>query len=176
MKFSKTSLNGLIVIDVEPVEDERGFFARSWCKDEFVREGLTAQISQCSISFNAQVGTLRGLHYQVEPHSETKVLRCTRGAIFDVLLDLRPESSTFMRWESFELTAENCRMLYVPPGLAHGFITISPNSEVFYQIDKPYVPGAARGVRWNDPAFSITWPIKPQTISAKDSNYPDFKT
>jgi len=163
------------MIDIERIEDERGFFARCWCEEAFAREGLSTRMLQCSISFNADTGTLRGLHYQVEPYAETKILRCTRGTIFDVLLDLRPESPTFMLWQSFELSEENCRMLYVPPGLAHGFITIKPNSEVFYQIDKPYVPDAARGVRWDDPAFSIAWPLKPRAISAKDSSYPNFK-
>jgi len=176
MKFTKTGLSGLIVIDVERVEDERGFFGRCWCVEEFKREGLSTQMSQCSISFNLQSGTLRGLHYQDQPHSETKLLRCTRGAIFDVLLDLRPQSPTFKNWESFELSEDNCRMLYVPAGLAHGFITVKPNSEVFYQIDKPYVPEAARGVRWNDPEFSIAWPFEPKSISTRDSSYPDFTT
>jgi dTDP-4-dehydrorhamnose 3,5-epimerase len=132
-------------------------------------------MAQCSISFNWKGATLRGLHYQIAPHEETKIVRCTRGSISDLVLDLRSESPTYKQWEFFELSDENRRMLYIPAGLAHGFITIDPNSEVYYQIDRPFLPEAARGIRWNDPAFSIEWPLAPQVISARDLSYPDFR-
>ena len=174
MKFSPTVLAGAYVIDIEPVPDERGFFARSWCHEEFSRHGLNPDLAQCSISFNKKRGTLRGMHYQAKPHEETKVVRCTRGAIYDVILDLRPESSTFRKWIAVELSADNRRMLYIPAGLAHGFQSLTDDTEVFYQISTPYHPESARGVRWNDPAFGIEWPVMERVISDKDRQYPDF--
>ena len=174
MKFSPTALVGAYVIDIEPVADERGFFVRSWCREEFARRGLNPDLAQCSISFNKKRGTLRGMHYQAKPHEETKVVRCTRGAIYDVILDLRPESSTFRKWIAVELSADNRRMLYIPAGLAHGFQSLTDDTEVFYQISTPYHPESARGARWNDPAFGIEWPVAERVISDKDRQYPDF--
>lgn len=174
MKFSPTALAGACIIDIEPVPDERGFFARSWCREEFAKHGLNPDLAQCSISFNKKHGTLRGMHYQVKPHEETKVVRCARGAIYDVIVDLRPESSTFRKWIAVELSADNRRMLYIPAGLAHGFQSLTDDTEVFYQISTPYHPESARGVRWNDPAFGIEWPVTERVISDKDRQYPDF--
>jgi len=174
VKFSPTALVGAYVIDIEPVADERGFFVRSWCREEFARRGLNPDLAQCSISFNKKRGTLRGMHYQAKPHEETKVVRCTRGAIYDVIVDLRPESSTFRKWIAVELSADNRRMLYIPAGLAHGFQSLTDDTEVFYQISAPYHPESARGARWNDPAFGIEWPVAERVISDKDRQYPDF--
>ena len=174
MKFSPTVLAGACIIDIEPVPDERGFFARSWCREEFARHGLNPDLAQCSISFNKKRGTLRGMHYQAKPHEETKVVRCTRGAIYDVILDLRPESPTFRKWIAVELSADNRRMLYIPAGLAHGFQSLTDDAEVFYQISTPYHPESARGVRWDDPAFGIEWLVTERIISDKDRQYPDF--
>jgi dTDP-4-dehydrorhamnose 3,5-epimerase len=174
VKFLPTALAGACIIDIEPVPDERGFFARSWCREEFARHGLNPDLAQCSISLNKKRGTLRGMHYQAKPHEETKVVRCTRGAIYDVIVDLRPESPTFRKWIAVELSADNRRMLYVPPGFAHGFQSLEDDTEVFYQISAFYHPESARGVRWNDPAFGIEWPVTKQVISDKDRQYPDF--
>jgi dTDP-4-dehydrorhamnose 3,5-epimerase len=174
VKFSPTALAGACIIDIEPVPDERGFFARSWCREEFAKHGLNPDLAQCSISFNKKHGTLRGMHYQAKPHEETKVVRCTRGAIYDVIVDLRPESSTFRKWIAVELSADNRRMLYVPPGFAHGFQSLVDDTEVFYQISTFYHPESARGARWNDPAFGIEWPVTERVISDKDRQYPDF--
>lgn len=174
MKFSPTALAGACIIDIEPVPDERGFFARSWCREEFAKHGLNPDLAQCSISFNKKHGTLRGMHYQAKPHEETKVVRCTRGAIYDVIVDLRPESSTFRKWIAVELSADNRRMLYIPAGLAHGFQSLTDDTEVFYQISTFYHPEFARGARWNDPAFDIEWPVTERVISDKDRQYPDF--
>jgi dTDP-4-dehydrorhamnose 3,5-epimerase len=174
VKFSPTALAGACIIDIEPVPDERGFFARSWCREEFARYGLNPDLAQCSISFNKKHGTLRGMHYQAKPHEETKVVRCTRGAIYDVIVDLRPESSTFRKWIAVELSADNRRMLYVPPGFAHGFQSLVDDTEVFYQISTFYHPESARGARWDDPAFGIEWPVMERVISDKDRQYPDF--
>jgi dTDP-4-dehydrorhamnose 3,5-epimerase len=174
MKFSQCQLPGLFVIDIESVSDERGMFARCWCEDEFRQQGLVTQLSQCSLSFNKSKATLRGMHYQKMPNAETKVVRCTRGSIFDVAIDLRPESPSYKKWFGIQLSAENHKMLYIPEGMAHGFITLEPDTEVFYQISVPYAPESACGVRWNDPCFNIKWPMNPTVISAKDSNYPDY--
>jgi dTDP-4-dehydrorhamnose 3,5-epimerase len=174
VKFSPTALAGACIIDIEPVQDERGFFARSWCREEFAKHGLNPDLAQCSISFNKKRGTLRGMHYQAKPHEETKVVRCTRGAIYDVIVDLRPESPTFRKWIAVELSADNRRMLYVPPGFAHGFQSLVDDTEVFYQISTFYHPESARGARWDDPAFGIEWPVMKRVISDKDRQYPDF--
>jgi len=174
VKFSPTALAGACIIDIEPVPDERGFFARSWCREEFAKHGLNPDLAQCSISFNKKCGTLRGMHYQAKPHEETKVVRCTRGAIYDVIVDLRPESSTFRKWIAVELSADSRRMLYIPAGFAHGFQSLTDDTEVFYQISAPYHPESARGIRWDDPAFGIEWPVMERVISDKDRQYPDF--
>jgi dTDP-4-dehydrorhamnose 3,5-epimerase len=174
MKFARTQLEGALVIDIERLEDERGFFARSWCEREFREHGLNPRLAQCSISFNRQRGTLRGMHFQAAPHEEAKIVRCTGGAIYDVIIDLRPGSPTFTRWIGVELSAENRRMLYVPEGCAHGFQTLIDDSEVFYQISEFYAPESARGVRWNDPRFGITWPLEVAAMSDKDRLCKDF--
>jgi dTDP-4-dehydrorhamnose 3,5-epimerase len=176
MQFTETELAGAYVIDLERREDERGFFARAWCAAEFASHGLDTRISQCNISFNERLGTLRGMHYQVPPHAEVKVVRCTRGAVYDVIVDLRPESPTYRSWIAVELTAQNGRLLYVPEGFAHGYQTLEDETETFYQVSVPYTPDAERGVRWNDPAFGIEWPDAPErVISEKDRSWPDFE-
>jgi dTDP-4-dehydrorhamnose 3,5-epimerase len=168
----ETKLRGAFVIEVEPIEDERGFFARSFARDFFEGRGLRGDFVQSSISYNARSGTLRGMHYQVSPHAETKVVRCTRGAIFDVIVDLRPGSATERQWIGAELTADNHRMLYVPEDFAHGFLTLENASEVFYEITQYYSAEAARGVRWDDPALGIAWPETPVVLSARDKSLP----
>ena len=174
MIFEKIPLNDAYLITPQPLEDERGFFARSWCQREFTEHGLNPSLAQCSISFNHVRGTLRGMHFQVEPYAETKVVRCTMGSVYDVIVDLRPSSASFRKSFGTELSAENRKMLYIPEGFAHGFITLSDNSEIFYQMSEFYHPDSARGYRWNDPVFAITWPISVQVISDRDANYPDF--
>jgi len=174
MIFIETKLKGAFIIEPERMKDERGFFARTWCKREFEAHGLNSNLVQCNISFNKKRGTLRGMHYQVPPHEEAKLVRCTMGAIYDVIIDLRPDSQTFKQWISVELTAENRKMIYVPEGFAHGFLTLEDNTEVFYQMSEFYAPECARGVRWNDPAFCIKWPIDIRVISERDRQYPDF--
>jgi len=174
MIFKETKLRGAFIIEIEPMEDERGFFARSFCAKEFEEHGLNPHIAQCNISYNEKKGTLRGMHYQVAPHAETKLVRCTMGAIYDVVIDLRTDSDTFKQWIAVELTKENRRMLYVPKGLAHGFQTLKDHTEVFYLMSELYHPECARGVRWNDLAFGILWPVDVQIISVGDQQYPDF--
>ena len=174
MRFTPLPLPGAYVLDLEPLTDERGFFARTFCRDEFRAHGLNPELVQCSVSYNLRGGTLRGMHYQAAPDAEAKLVRCTRGAIYDVLLDLRPNSPTYLQWTAVELTAANRSLAYIPEGLAHGFQTLEDDTEVFYQMSHPYVPGAARGVRWNDPAFAIDWPLAERILSAKDQAYPDF--
>ena len=175
MIFIKTELAGAVIIEPERLEDSRGFFARTWCQQEFTEQGLNPNLVQCNISFNKKRGTLRGMHFQEKPFEEAKLVRCTMGAIYDVIIDLRPMSITFKRWASVELTAENRRALYIPAGLAHGFQTLVDDTEVFYQMSESYQPESARGgVRWNDPAFAIVWPLLLTAISDKDQAYPDF--
>ncbi|HUN56715.1 MAG TPA: dTDP-4-dehydrorhamnose 3,5-epimerase [Candidatus Binataceae bacterium] len=174
MKFVETELPGAFVIEPEPLRDPRGFFARTFCAHEFAGRGLDPRIVQCSVSFNHRHGTLRGMHYQSAPFEETKLVRCTAGSIYDVILDLRHSSPTFRRWIAVNLSAANRRMLYVPAGMAHGFQTLEDASEVFYQISQPYSPEHARGVRWNDPIFAITWPLADPALSERDRTYPDF--
>jgi dTDP-4-dehydrorhamnose 3,5-epimerase len=175
MRFVPAGLDGAYVIELEPYEDERGSFARIWCRDELTAHGLTAELAQCSISRNARAGTLRGLHFQRAPHEEAKLVRCTRGSIFDVIVDLRPGSPTRSRWVGVELEAERGNALYVPEGFAHGFQTLVDDAEVLYMISHRYVPEAAGGVRWNDPAFAIDWPeARARTISDRDRAWPDF--
>jgi dTDP-4-dehydrorhamnose 3,5-epimerase len=174
VKLVPTPLAGAYVVELEPLRDERVFFARTYDAAQFEAAGLDARIAQCNTSFNARAGTLRGLHYQAEPHGEGKLVRCTRGAVYDVAVDLRPESATFCRWHGVELRADGVASYFIPAGLAHGFLTLSDDSEVHYQMTYHYVPEAARGVRWDDPAFGIEWPAAPSTISDRDATYPDF--
>jgi dTDP-4-dehydrorhamnose 3,5-epimerase len=173
--FHKTQLQDAFVIDPERFEDGRGFFARTWCRDEFERRGLNPRLVQCNLSYNVRKGTLRGMHYQIKPHEEAKLIRCTRGAAYDVIVDLRPDSPTYRRWGAVELTAENRRMLYIPEGCAHGFETLEDGTEVFYQMSESYHPEDARGFRWDDPAFGIEWPLPPSIISHKDRGYAPFR-
>ena len=175
MIFRETKLPGAFAIDLEPKTDERGFFARTWCQNEFADHGLSTKLAQCSVSFNTRKGTLRGMHYQLAPHAETKLVRCTRGAIYDVILDLRPQSPKFKDSFGIVLTAEKRNMLYVPEGCAHGFLTLEEGTEVFYQISEFQSPESARGVRFDDPAFGIAWPEKVEVISERDRNYPNFE-
>jgi dTDP-4-dehydrorhamnose 3,5-epimerase len=175
MIFQETKLKGAFIIEVERIEDERGFFARAWCRNEFRPHGLESQLAQSNISFNWKKGTLRGMHFQVAPHEEVKLVRCTRGAIYDVIIDLRPNSPTYKQWIGVELTATNHRMLYVPKGFAHGYQTLENDSEVFYQASEFYAPECERGIRWNDPAFGIDWPdAETRVISSKDAHWPDY--
>jgi dTDP-4-dehydrorhamnose 3,5-epimerase len=174
MLFTQTSLKDAYIIEPERLEDDRGFFARTWCQQEFAERGLDAQLVQCNISFNHQQGTLRGMHLQLPPCAETKLVRCTKGALYDVIVDLRADSPTFLNWTAIELTAENCKALYVPKGFAHGFQTLADNTEVFYQMSGFYQPGFARGFRWNDPTFKIDWPETVNVISDRDRGYDDY--
>jgi dTDP-4-dehydrorhamnose 3,5-epimerase len=175
MIFAETKLRGAFIIDIERRDDERGFFARAWYKEEFEARGLSTDLVQANIAFSKRVGTLRGLHYQVKPHEEVKLVRCTRGAVYDVIVDLRPESSTYLRWVSVELTADNRTMLYVPEGFVHGYQTLTDNAEVLYQVSHLYSPESERGVRWDDPAIGIKWPkIETRIISEKDKSWPNY--
>ncbi len=174
MIFIETKLKGAFIIEPKLLEDERGFFSRTFDQKEFEAHGLNFRIVQCSISFNKKKGTLRGMHYQIGPYEEAKLVRCTRGTIYDVIVDLRPQSPTFKQWIALQLTAENRRMLYVPEGFAHGFQTLEDNTEVFYQMSEFYHPECARGVRWDDPAFGIEWPEDERIISVRDQQYSDF--
>jgi dTDP-4-dehydrorhamnose 3,5-epimerase len=172
--FRETPLAGAYVIEPEPREDDRGFFARVWCDAEFAAHGLDTKIAQSSISWNRRRGTLRGMHFQGPPHEEVKLVRCIRGALYDVIIDLRPASPTFTQHVAVELNAENRRALYIPRGFSHGFQTLEDDTEVLYQISEPYAPGSARGVRFDDPAFGITWPVRNPIMHERDRYYPDF--
>jgi dTDP-4-dehydrorhamnose 3,5-epimerase len=174
MIFHETSVADVWVVEPERHSDERGFFARTWEGEELVAHGLNGNIAHCSISYNGRRGTLRGMHYQAAPHAEVKLVRCTSGAIFDVAVDLRPESPTFTRWVGRELSAENRLALYVPEGCAHGFVTLADATEVVYAISARHVPESGRGVRWDDPAFAIDWPVAVEVINERDASYPDF--
>jgi dTDP-4-dehydrorhamnose 3,5-epimerase len=175
MKFLETKLKDAFVIELETFNDERGFFSLSWSQREFAALNLNSTVVECNISFNLKTGTLRGMHFQTEPNAQAKLVRCTRGAIYDVIIDLRQSSETFKHWFGTELTAENHIALYVPQGFAHGFQTLEDNSEVFYQMSSYYAPESASGVRWNDPAFNVQWPgAGERIINARDQNYPDF--
>ena len=174
MIFTPAPLAGAYIIEVERQEDPRGFFARTWCAREFAENGLDTTLAQESISFNEKPFTLRGMHFQKPPHEEVKVVRCTRGVVYDVIVDLRPGSATRAKWFGTELSQENRRMLYIPKGFAHGFLTLAPCCELLYRISAFYVPGASGGVRWNDPAFGIRWPALPQVISERDTAYQDY--
>jgi dTDP-4-dehydrorhamnose 3,5-epimerase len=174
MKFGETALKGAYIINPECVEDERGYFARTFCRREFSERGLNPDLVQCNISFNRNRGTLRGMHYQAPPCAEAKLVRCTRGAVYDVIIDLRPGSPTYRGWVGVTLDASSPRTLYVPEGLAHGFLTLRDDTEVFYQMSEFFSAEQARGVRWDDPAFGVAWPDAPRVISQKDRDYPDF--
>jgi dTDP-4-dehydrorhamnose 3,5-epimerase len=172
MIFTESLLSGAFLIDMAPVADERGFFARAYCAEEFAAKGLGTELRQCSVSHNTRKGTLRGLHCQKAPHEEHKLVRCTAGAIFDVIVDIRPRSPHYRRWFGTHLTAENHRSVFIPPGFAHGFITLSDDTEVYYMISVPHAPEYGQGFRWNDPAFAIEWPLLPSVISPRDAAYP----
>jgi dTDP-4-dehydrorhamnose 3,5-epimerase len=177
MVFTETRLGGAFVIDPEQHADERGYFARTYCRREFEQHGLNPDVVQASLSYNASRGTLRGMHYQQPPHEEAKLIRCVRGALYDVAIDLRPDSPTCGQWTSVELTAEPgqpSRMFYIPAGFAHGFQTLEDHTEILYQMSAFYAPEAGRGLRWNDPAFAIEWPLAVSVISERDRTYPDF--
>jgi dTDP-4-dehydrorhamnose 3,5-epimerase len=176
MRFLQTPLPGAWVLEPEPIEDERGWFARTFDAESFREHGLSAEVVQCNASFNRRAGTLRGLHYQAEPHGEPKLVRCARGAVYDVAVDLRRDSPAFRRWHAVELSEQNGLAFYIPPGLAHGFQTLTDGAEVLYQMGAAYVPEAARGVRWDDPAFAIEWPdpAHERIIGERDRDYPDF--
>jgi dTDP-4-dehydrorhamnose 3,5-epimerase len=175
MIFSQLPLNGAFLINIEPAGDERGFFARTFCKDEFKKHDIDFSCVQCNISFNKKKGTLRGMHYQAAPHEEAKIVSCIRGAIFDVIVDIRPDSPTFKKWFAKELSEQNHLMFFVPKGFAHGFQTLTDDSEVYYMMSEYYHPECARGIRWDEPAFEIQWPMKSKVISKKDSAYRDFE-
>jgi dTDP-4-dehydrorhamnose 3,5-epimerase len=175
MRFRETELAGVFEIHLEPRGDERGFFARSWCQREFEQHNLNPAIVQCNVSFNEKKGTLRGMHYQAEPHPEAKLVRCTQGSIYDVVVDLRRQSPTFKKSIGVVLSAANRHMIYVPEGFGHGFLTLEDRTEIFYQMSEFYYPELSRGVRWNDPTLQIAWPAAPGIISERDQNYPDFE-
>ncbi len=171
MLFKETIISGVYIIELEKKYDERGFFARTWCKNEFKEQGLESELAQCNLSYNKKCGTLRGMHYQIAPYGETKLVSCISGAIYDVIIDLRKESPTYEKWYSVELTAENGLMLYIPKGIAHGFQTLKDKTSVFYQMSEFYHPKSARGIRWDDVKFNIKWPIAEKIISEKDQSY-----
>ena len=175
MIFNETKLSGVFLIEPERLEDERGFFALSWSAAEFARRSLDSQLAECNISVNNKKSTLRGMHYQADPHGQTKLVRCTMGAVYDVVIDLRASSPTFKQWVGVELSAQNHLMIYIPKGFAHGFQTLEDNSEVFYQMSDPYMPHISQGVRWNDPAFNIKWPPGERIINERDRSWPDFQ-
>lgn len=174
MKFSRTRIDGVYIIQLEKKRDQRGFFARTWDAKEFRKLGLNPKIAQCSVSFNKKKGTIRGMHHQAHPYGESKVVRCTRGSIFDVIIDLRPKSKTYKKWFGAEISSTNYKMLYIPKGVAHGFQTLEDNTEVFYQISEFFIPEYSRGIRWDDEVFRIRWPLKPTVISKKDGGYDPF--
>lgn len=176
MRFLPTGIDGAFLVELEPLEDNRGYFARTRSNEEFLAQGLDVNLSECSISFNKHRGTLRGMHYQVAPHEETKLVTCVRGRIFDALVDLRKDSNTYLKSFSAELSLENGISLYIPAGVAHGFLTLEDDTYVQYQIDGVHAPEAARGVRWNDPAFDIVWPFEPDLVSERDRNFEDYTT
>lgn len=172
MTFTETRLPGAWIVDLTPIHDHRGFFAMTWAASEFAARGLDASLAQCNLAFNHRKGTLRGLHFQRAPHEQVKLVRCVRGAVYDVIVDLRPESPAFRQWAGVELTADNRRMLYVPAGLAHGYVTLSDAVEVIYQASTPWAHESEGGVRWDDPAFGIEWPFEPIVISERDATWP----
>jgi dTDP-4-dehydrorhamnose 3,5-epimerase len=174
MKFEALPIQGAFSVVAEPHEDERGFFARIWSSAEFAQHGLAPRLAECSLSHTPKSRTLRGLHYQIAPHQEAKFVVCLRGSIWDVIVDLRSDSPTYRRWHGIELHADRLQAVYVPEGLAHGFITLEDDVLLLYQISEPHDPGSARGVRWDDPAFAIAWPVDPMILGARDRSFPDF--
>ena len=174
MIFHETTLPGAYIIEPKEINDDRGFFARIWCQNELRQHGLKADLAQSNVGFNFRKGTLRGLHFQKSPHAEVKIVRCTRGAIFDVIVDLRPESPGYKKWFGIELTGENHKMIYVPEGFAQGYITLADNTEMYYLATEFYHPESAYGVRYNDPAFGIEWPIEVAELSPQDREWPDY--
>ncbi len=175
MKFTKTDLKDAYIIDLERLSDERGFFARAYCENEFKEHGIDSQIVQANVSYNHKKGTMRGMHFQEEPHGEAKLIRCTKGAIYDAIIDVRQDSPTYKEWIGVELNEENRRMLYVPEGFAHGFITLEDDVEVTYQVSEFYTPGAEKGIKYDDPMFNIDWPVEVEVISEKDRDWEPFK-
>lgn len=175
MIFTETKLPGAFIIDIEKHQDDRGFFARAWCQNEFEAQGLNTHWVQANLGFSNKKGTIRGLHYQIAPHAEIKLIRCIRGAVYDVIVDLRPESPTYKQWLGVELTADNHKMFYIPEGFAHGYQALVDDAETFYQVSQFYAPGAEKGIRWNDSAFNIEWAItKNLILSEKDKSWPDY--
>jgi dTDP-4-dehydrorhamnose 3,5-epimerase len=174
MRFTETHVSGAFIVESEDKADERGSFMRLWCRDEFARHGLNGDFVQCNTALSHRRGTLRGLHYQIAPHDEVKLIRCMRGGIFDVLVDLRPTSTSYLRWFGTELNARSRSMLYVPAGCAHGYLTLQDDTEVIYPASAAYEPAAERGVRWDDPLLRIEWPLRPTTVSPKDQSWPDY--
>lgn len=174
MKFTETELKGSFILEVNKLEDERGFFGRTFCRREFEQHGINPMVVQANVSFNKTKGILRGMHYQAHPYEETKLVRCVRGAIYDVIIDLRKNSPTYKKWFGIELKEASYKMLFVPEGFAHGFITLQDNTEVIYMVSQFYTPGSERGIRWDDPAFDIKWPIEPIMISEKDRSIEDY--
>lgn len=174
MKFQTTDISGVLVVEPERHRDERGYFARTWCRDKLAAQGLDPTVAQMNTGFSHRAGTVRGMHFQRDPHAEIKFLRCTRGALYDVALDLRTDSPTFRRWVGVEMTAENGTMLWIPEGCAHGYQTLADDSELLYLTSKPYAPDSATGVRYDDAAFGIAWPLEVSVISDADRNWPDF--
>lgn len=175
MRFVETELPGAFVIELEPRTDGRGFFARTWCQEEFAERGLSTRIVQCNIGHSVEAGTVRGLHYQDVPYAEAKVVRCSRGALFDVMVDLRPSSPTYGRWSGRELSEDDHRLIYIPEGVAHGYQTLVEHTEIFYQTSAPYQPQSTAGVRYDDPAFGICWPLEVTALSDADRSWPDFR-
>ncbi len=175
MKFIETPVQGCFSIEADRYDDERGFFSKIWDVKEFAARGLSTDFAQFNLAYNHKAGTLRGMHLQHPPHAEVKLVRCTRGAVYDAIIDLRPESTTHLKWAGVELTADNYRTFYVPKGCAHGYITLVDGAEVAYQVSAPYTPQSAAGVRWNDPTFSIKWPLQPKVINPRDAAYPDYE-
>ena len=174
MIFQESRIHGAWVIEVERIHDQRGFFATTWLPDELMKRGLDPRLAQCNLAFNLKRGTLRGMHFQTAPHAQAKMIRATRGALLDVIIDLRDTSPTFKQWDAVELTADNRRMLYMPGGIAHGYVTLADETEASYQVSSAWVRAAEAGVRWNDPAFNIEWPFEPSVISDRDASWPLF--
>jgi dTDP-4-dehydrorhamnose 3,5-epimerase len=176
MKFNSTDIDGLYYVDIDRLEDDRGFFGRAFCRQEFKEKGLESEVCQANISYNQSAGTLRGMHYQKPPYQESKFIRCIRGSIYDVAIDLRKNSPTYCHWFGIELSDENRTALFVPKDFAHGFLTLTDDTEVIYMVSQSYAPNAEAGVRWDDPFFGISWPVNPSLVSSKDAQWPDFST
>ena len=175
MIFTETNVKGCFMIEPDRFDDDRGYFSKIWDFKELAQRGLSTEFAQFNLAYNYKAGTLRGMHYQTAPHEEVKLVRCTRGAVYDVIIDLRAVSPTYMQWSGVELNEDNCRTYYVPKGCAHGYITLSDKAEVTYNVSAGYAPTAAAGVRWNDPVFGVKWPSQPSVINPRDNTYPDFK-